>query len=171
MMPENKLTDIHDSDMFPLLVVKPRLCDWLRRHMIQTNKSTPLPHNSLSLHLFSSCCHQPSCVKTHTRTPTSSGAFLCRTLNPSVSRLQLFEFKVQFGYFLTNSAALYKFSVHCTQKMVCYCSCCVINVLFFKNSIFSTLFYYLAYSTVYSVQPCEFCHGLIETINQKLFHQ
>lgn len=32
----------------------PRLHDLWKRHTIQTNKSTPLPHNSLSLHLFSS---------------------------------------------------------------------------------------------------------------------
>lgn len=45
--------------------------DLLKRQMIQTNKSTPLPHNSLSLNLLSSssCCHQPSSFYTHTHTP------------------------------------------------------------------------------------------------------
>lgn len=52
----------------------PRWYDLLKRHMIQTNKSTPLPHNSLSLHLLSSssCCHQQSSFYTHTSKSCSS---------------------------------------------------------------------------------------------------
>ena len=60
----------------------PRWYDLLRRHMIQTNKSTPLPHNSLSLRLLSSssCCHQPSSfththAHTHTHMPSPCSSF------------------------------------------------------------------------------------------------
>lgn len=61
---------------FMIQTCLPRWYDLLKRHMIQTNKSTPLPHNSLSLHLFSSCscCHQKFFffldMQTHTHSHT-----------------------------------------------------------------------------------------------------
>lgn len=81
----------------------------LRRHMIQTNKSTPLPHNSLSLHLLSSssCCHQPSSffffflhTNEHTSRSRSSVAKGNQTVNESVMIFAaLGEFGMYRGHF------------------------------------------------------------------------
>lgn len=61
----------------------PRWYDFVKRRMIQTNKSTPLPHNSLSLHLFlsSSCCRQDCAIYTLTHTRLTSLTMVCLLLN------------------------------------------------------------------------------------------
>lgn len=65
-------SDIHDSDMFARFAKMIRFVE--ETH--DPNKSTPLPHNSLSLHLLSSssCCHQQSSFYTHASKSCSSSS-------------------------------------------------------------------------------------------------
>lgn len=109
----------------------PRWYDLLKRHMVQTNKSTPLPHNSLSLHVFSSssCCHQDytqphMCPHTYTDTHTNP------TTARSVSSVVRF---VHMWYLSLNCAVLYEFNMYCKKYISQYhfvvFSVCLLSVV------------------------------------------
>lgn len=98
----------------------PRWYDFFKRLMIQTKKSTPLPHNSLSLHLFlsSSCCCQDCAIYT-----------LTHTINQSHNRLSVIKCEFRPCYFLIKCTVLYEFSMYCRKYTTQYLYCCVMNML------------------------------------------